>query len=266
MKLTPLEIESHQFGTSLRGYDRDEVRAFLSQLSLEFTHLLREHTALQEQLTQQRERLAQTEGYEERLRDAMLAATQLRERSRDDAEREAQVIIREAQLHAEELIARGQSELRELQSDALSLKAQRARAAAELRATLESHLKLLAHYEVSLEEEREERRAELSALERASKPSHPKSPALNPTLDPEALAQAEALSLAFDEPLPSPPHPAHQAISPALPPASPPALNPAPPQRAPTERSVELLQQALSKIPQRLASLPPQGVPPEDPR
>jgi cell division initiation protein len=246
MKLTPLEIESHQFGTSLRGYDRDEVRAFLSQLSLELTHLLRDHAALQEQVTQQRERLSQTEGYEERLRDAMLAATQLRERSRDDAEREAQVIIREAQLRAEELIARGQSELRELQSDALSLKAQRARAAAELRATLESHLKLLAHYEVSLEEEREERRAELSALERNPRPSRATSASLSPALDPEALAQAEALSLSFDE---------------DFPPAPAPQTPPPPPPRAPTERSVELLQQALSKIPQRLNSLPPQGVP-----
>lgn len=273
MKLTPLEIEGHQFGSSWRGYDRDEVRAYLAQISLELTQLLSQHAALQDEHRLLRERLQQTEGYEERLRDAMLTATQLREQVRDEAEREAQLITREAELRAEELMAQGRASVRELHSDMLSIRAQRRRATSELRATLESHLKLLKYYEDDLETVEGRAGVEVSAEEAF--------------FDDDALQQAQELTLMLGEGLaPStskvgrwpdeePRQGSREPVKARLKPRSsegasissqkrasaqqPPALT-----QSNSLHSSEMLQQVLSQIPQRVdpreLSLPPQAI------
>jgi len=273
MKLTPLEIEGHQFGSSWRGYDQDEVRAYLAQISLELTQLLHQHSALQEEHRLLKERLQQTEGYEERLRDAMLTATQLREQVRDEAEREANVIIREAELRAEELMAQGRASIRELHSDVLSIKAQRRRATSELRATLESHLKLLKYYEDELESVEETVAQDLTE---------------RPFFDDDALQQAQELTLMLGEDL-APPSPkvdqwprkeaskatVREPVKARLKPSSterstsstkqsPRPARPTASSQGNSLHSSEMLQQVLSQIPQRVdpreLSLPPAAI------
>lgn len=280
MKLTPLEIEGHQFGVSWRGYDQDEVRTYLAQVSLELTQLLNQHQALQEEHRLLKERLQQTDGYEERLRDAILMATQLREQVRDEADREAQVIIREAELRAEELMAQGRASVRELHGDILSIRAQRRRVSTELRATLESHLKLLNYYEEELDRSLEEETPKAS-LDHES------------LFDDEALKQAQELTLLLGEDLVPPSHIDHwpqqtRSSNPVKEPVKA-KLKPRATEREgqirqqattqvqqphtrssistptnPSLHSSEMLQQVLSQIPQRVdpreLSLPPQAI------
>ena len=50
MKITPIEIRQKTFEKVFRGYDKEEVQAFLQSLSQEWERLnaeLREHIALQ---------------------------------------------------------------------------------------------------------------------------------------------------------------------------------------------------------------------------
>jgi len=285
MKLTPLEIESHQFATSWRGYDQDEVRAYLAQISLELTQLLSEHSALQESHRLLKERLQHTEGYEERLRDAMLTATQLREQLRDEAEREAQVVIREAELRAEELMAQGRASVRELHQDVLSMKEQGRRAASELRAILESHLKLLAYHEEELD-------GQVELSKQLSVGAQQRDP-----FDDEALQQAQELTLMLGDELEPPPssapverwpYEAERAQEPVRARVKPSGLSGGERKRAPrpepsavepraeskpssvglSSHGSEMLQQVLSQIPQRVdpreLSLPPQAIKAEE--
>jgi len=191
MKLTPLDIESHQFAAAWRGYAADEVRAFLALVAAELAGLLRERQHLAEQVAAQRDRLAHVDGYEERLRDAMLAATQLREATRDDARREADLIIKEARLRAEEITAEARASLRDLRAEAADLRGQRARLLAELRGVLTSHDRLLAHQEA--EEERRAPREDLG-VDDPFAPRAPRAPRA-----PEALARAQDLTLSLGE-------------------------------------------------------------------
>ena len=57
MKLTPIEIERHSFRTVWRGYDPDEVQAFLGQVAHQWTQTLTEHQTTQEQVKIQSQRL-----------------------------------------------------------------------------------------------------------------------------------------------------------------------------------------------------------------
>ena len=42
MRMTPLDVQSHHFGRRLRGYDPDEVDAFLRIVSEDYEGLVRE--------------------------------------------------------------------------------------------------------------------------------------------------------------------------------------------------------------------------------
>jgi cell division initiation protein len=147
MKLSPVDIESHGFKVVWRGYDPDEVRAFMGQISHELTALLRERQSLVEQSKTQFDRLSQVDDYEARLRDVMLSANKLAEASREDAQREAELIIKEGEIRADQILSEGRSELRRVQEEVHLLKRQKERFLIEIRALVESHLRMLQNHE-----------------------------------------------------------------------------------------------------------------------
>ncbi len=48
MKLTPLDIQQWEFKVRVRGYDRQEVQAFLRSVSQAVEQLVKENTQLKE--------------------------------------------------------------------------------------------------------------------------------------------------------------------------------------------------------------------------
>lgn len=150
IKLTPIEIERHEFKTVWRGYDPIEVRAFLSQISHEITGLLRSQERIQDELEVKAQRLNQVEDYETKLRDALLAASQLAEQTREEARKEAELLVKEAELRADELLKGGRQATRDLHNQIEALKRQRERLSIELRSVVESHLRMLENQEEHL--------------------------------------------------------------------------------------------------------------------
>lgn len=160
--LTPIEIERQEFKVVWRGYDPTEVRAFLGQIAHQLTSVIRDQERVAEELALKVQRLNQVEDYEERLRDALLAASQLGEQTREDARREAELVVREAELRADQLLIEGHQAQRMLLNETQTLKRQRERLSAELRSVVESHLRMLDNQEEHLKSaqerwEREER-------------------------------------------------------------------------------------------------------------
>ena len=160
IKLTPIEIERQNFKTVWRGYDPDEVRAFLGQIAHQLTTMIREQEKAEEILEVKAQRLAQVEDYEIRLRDALLAASTLAEQTREEARREAELTIREAEVRAEQLLKDGRQSLQNLMSETHTLKRQRERLSVELRSVVESHLRMLENQEEHLRNAQEKWRTE----------------------------------------------------------------------------------------------------------
>jgi len=50
MKVSPLSIKKQEFNKTMRGYDRDEVQAFLDKLAGEFEALQKENDSLKKEL------------------------------------------------------------------------------------------------------------------------------------------------------------------------------------------------------------------------
>jgi DivIVA domain-containing protein len=107
--LTPLDIRRQEFRRSLRGYEPVGVEDFRARVAEELERVIREKAVLDERLSALTEQLRVFREREKAMNEALVAAQQLREETRTAAEREAQVIVREAQTEATRIVdtARG---------------------------------------------------------------------------------------------------------------------------------------------------------------
>jgi len=95
--LTPLDVRRQEFRRSLRGYEPLGVEDFRMRVAEELERVLREKSVLEERVAALTEQLRVFRERETAMNEALVAAQQLREETRTAAEREAQVILREAE-------------------------------------------------------------------------------------------------------------------------------------------------------------------------
>ncbi len=95
--LTPLDVRRQEFRRSLRGYEPLGVEDFRMRVADELERVLREKSVLEERVSALTEQLRVFRERETAMNEALVAAQQLREATHTAAEREAQVIVREAE-------------------------------------------------------------------------------------------------------------------------------------------------------------------------
>ena len=108
--LTPLDVRSQEFARALRGYDRAQVDEFKLAISEELERLLRDRAQHEERLRSVQEQLRAFRDRERAMNEALVAAQQLRVDSREQAEREAELVLREAKVEAERILERARQE------------------------------------------------------------------------------------------------------------------------------------------------------------
>ncbi len=143
MKITPLDIQQKHFQSRWRGYNPEEVKNFLDAVRSQMEALLRENAGLKEAL---RKAEAGLEDYRERekaLKDTLVMAQKMTDEIKNGAMKEAEIVLSEARLQSEQIIASAHTRLTELLEEIRELKSQRTQLLASLRATIETHSKLL---------------------------------------------------------------------------------------------------------------------------
>lgn len=107
--LTPLDIRKQEFRKTLRGYDTLGVEDFRMRVADALERVMRDRSVLEERLAALTEQLRVFREREKAMNEALVAAQQLRQDTRAAAEREGQVIVREAEAEAKRLLdeARG---------------------------------------------------------------------------------------------------------------------------------------------------------------
>ena len=115
--LTPLDIRRYDFGAkAFRGYDENKVEDFRNQVADELERLTRANQELESKARGFHEQLRAFRERDKALNDALVSAQQLRAEIREQAEREAQLILREARAESEQMIAEARAEIRRLES------------------------------------------------------------------------------------------------------------------------------------------------------
>lgn len=101
MKITPVDIKNQKFAKSFRGYDPSEVEGFLEMLATTMEELLLENRKLKEQHIALESTLKSYTDLESNLKDALVTAQKVAEELRENAKKEAELLMRETRLKAE---------------------------------------------------------------------------------------------------------------------------------------------------------------------
>ena len=143
MRITPLDIQQMVFKVSFRGYDKEEVNRFLEELAQTVESLNRDHAVQREKIIFLEQQLAELKRTEATLSSTLLSAQSLAEDVKRNAQREADLVIKEAELKAGELIRQAKVELTDTQRDLSSLQKQRLLMVERLRASLRMFERML---------------------------------------------------------------------------------------------------------------------------
>ena len=104
IKVTPIDIQQKRFHVGFRGYDRTEVEMFLDLVRDEMEALMREVTELREFRQSYDQRLRELNEKEETVKNTMLMTQKLMEDQKDNARREAALIIKDAEIRSQQIV------------------------------------------------------------------------------------------------------------------------------------------------------------------
>lgn len=125
MNLTPLDIRKQTFERVFRGFDPAEVQAFLEMAAEEFERMTRESLQMREQLSTLKSESGRFRQLEGTLQEMLLTAQQTADEVRQNARREAGLIVKEAEIRANRAIEEARAHVREIRSEIVELKNQR---------------------------------------------------------------------------------------------------------------------------------------------
>jgi cell division initiation protein len=105
--------------------------------------LIRENTELKEQVRKASLQLDEFSQREVTLRDTILAAQKVTEEMKANAQKEAHLIVSEAELKGERIVADAENRLLQLNNQIHEIRRQKLQFESNLKSTLDSHLKML---------------------------------------------------------------------------------------------------------------------------
>jgi cell division initiation protein len=143
MRITPLDIQQKQFPMRFRGFDVEEVFAFLEVVREEMEDLLRENATLKETVQRLENQSKEHKDMETTLRETLLTAQQMVEDYKTNARKEAELIIKESEVRSESIMKQAQEKVIKIHEDIVDLKGIRRHFKEELKRMVENHLKML---------------------------------------------------------------------------------------------------------------------------
>jgi cell division initiation protein len=145
MRITPHDIRQQQFSSKmLKGYDPQEVDAFLDDVAEDYEAVLKEVALLKEQIAAQEERARGVTERERTLQDTLVTTQRLADEMKNNARREAELILREAELSGEKAVEASRAEEGKIRADIMALKRTRRQLVEEFMSTLERYHRILA--------------------------------------------------------------------------------------------------------------------------
>jgi DivIVA domain-containing protein len=105
--LTPLDVRKKKgdFRKVMRGYDHESVDNFLDVVANRMEELVRENHALAGKVDAMSGSMTEYRDRERAMNEALVSAQQLREDMREQARREADLVLREARAQGERIVA-----------------------------------------------------------------------------------------------------------------------------------------------------------------
>lgn len=136
--LTPLDIQKQTFARVLKGYNADEVRGYLHLVAEEIERLVKDVDRLARDNAKLREDLDEHNARERILKDTLLSAQKVSEDVKANARKEAELIVKDAELLSERLVSQAMARVGDLQRAIQDLKIERKMARNKLQTMLDT--------------------------------------------------------------------------------------------------------------------------------
>ena len=104
MNVTPLDLRQQQFRTTMRGFDRDEVTAFLAEAADDYAQAMQEADRLRQDVARLEGLVNEHREHERNLRNTLMTAQRLADEISDNAHKQASTIIKDAESRASLII------------------------------------------------------------------------------------------------------------------------------------------------------------------
>ncbi len=153
MKLTPLDIQHHEFRKKGGKYESAEVDSFLELVRLDYEDALRQLEMQRERVSRQEAQLAELHASERILKDAIISAQKIIDDMKVNAQKEAEVIVAQSRVEADKIVESARRDVQRIHDEIAEIRRQRVQLESQLRAVLHAHHELL---EASSERTRED--------------------------------------------------------------------------------------------------------------
>ncbi len=102
MRITPLDVRKQEFKKVVRGLDPEEVYAFLATVADEYETVLTDNRQLRDRVLELDDKVVEYRNMEKTLRDTLMTAERVMAEARDNARKEAELILRDAKVQAQQ--------------------------------------------------------------------------------------------------------------------------------------------------------------------
>ena len=136
MKISPMDIQRQTFGNARRGFDPEEVRTYLNMVAEEVAALQGERDRLHQEVQSLQSLLEEHRQRETILKNTLLTAQRMSEEIKENARKQAENVIKEAELQGDRLLELAQNRAYEVERGILDLRGQRTSLRTDVRALI----------------------------------------------------------------------------------------------------------------------------------
>jgi cell division initiation protein len=143
MRLSAVSIKHQEFNKVFRGFDAEEVQAFLDKIADDYEELQTENEVLKKQVEEAEEQLVEFRRIEKNLQETLLKAQENSAKSMESSKKQTNLMMKEAEIKAQQLIEKAKENANEVRSSIINLREERDLIIAKLRAIINSQANLL---------------------------------------------------------------------------------------------------------------------------
>jgi cell division initiation protein len=132
-----MDIQRQSFTRRFRGFDSEEVRNYLNLLAEELAQFQREHHTMEQEVQFLRGIVEEHRQREAILKNTLITAQRVSEEIRENARKQSETTVKEAELNADRLLELAQARAKEVERDTLDLRAMRQTLRTDVRALIQ---------------------------------------------------------------------------------------------------------------------------------
>lgn len=147
MALTPIDIQHKEFTTKMKGYDREQVQDFLQVIKNDYEQQIKETKELEKQLAFAEEKNAYFQNLQDALNKSIVVAQDAADRLKENARKEAEIILFEAEKSADKLLKEAAGKATKINQETESIRKESRNFRQKLELMVESQINLIRNEE-----------------------------------------------------------------------------------------------------------------------